>query len=132
MESPEEKSYFQKEMEKLELQQKGLRDNYNQENLEFNEHEYVRKLRVGSMLKYGIASNETLAKYLIRLSVHIDISAEKNINQHVKNNGRGCWFTHKDKFGIGCFMCEDLNLIHYLSSIIGYFANKYPDEKISF
>ncbi len=125
-------SFYKDEMERLERQQRGLRDNYNQENIEFNEHEYVRKLRVGSMLKYGIAANEPLNKYIIRLSAHVDIAAEKNINTHVKNNGRGCWFTHKDKFGVGCFMCEDLNLNHYLMSIISYFANKYPEEKISF
>lgn len=126
-----DKTQFQKEMEILERQQAGLRDNYNQEHLEFNEHEYVRKLRAGSMLKYGLASGEPLGKYYYRLRAHIDISADKNINTHVKNGGRGCWFTHSDKFGVGCFMCEDLNLIHYLASIVGYFANKYPDEQIA-
>ncbi len=128
----DEKSFYESEMERLERQQKDLRDNYNQENLEFNEYEYVRKLRSGSMLKYGLASGEKLTKYYPRLRAHIDIAAEKNIHTHVKNNGRGCWFTHKDKFGVGCFMCEDLNLIHYLASIVGYFTNKYPDETISF
>jgi len=128
----EEKKFFDKEMERLERQQKDLHDQYSQENTEFNEHEYVRKLRVGSMLKYGLSSGETLSKYYPRLRAHIDIQAEKNIRTHVKNNGRGCWFTHEDKFGVGCFMCEDLNLMHYLASIIGYFTQKYPDETISF
>ncbi len=128
----EEKSFYDSEMERIERQQKDLHDQYNQENQEFNTEEYVRKLRHGSMLKYGIASNEQLKDYIIRLKVHIDISAEKNISTHVKNNGRGCWFTHKDKFGVGCFMCEDLNIIHYLMSIIAHFAHKYPDETFNF
>jgi membrane-bound lytic murein transglycosylase MltF len=119
-------------MERLERQQKEMHDQYNQENQEFKEEEYVRKLRQGSMLKYGMSQGESLSKYYPRLRAHVDISAEKNIRTHVKNNGRGCWFTHKDKFGVGCFMCEDLNLIHYLASIVGYMARKYPEEKINF
>lgn len=119
-------------MERIERQQKQLHDQYNQENMEFNETEYVRKLRTGSMLRYGLASGEELEKYYTRLRIHVDNAAEKNIRTHVKNNGRGSWFTHEDKFGVGCFMCEDLNLIHYLCTIIGYFAKKYPHEKIVF
>jgi len=128
----EEKKFFDKEMERIERQQKDLHDQYNQENLEFNETAYVRKLRSGAMLKYGMASGETLSKYYPRLRVYIDIAAEKNIRSHVKNNGRGCWFTHEDKFGVGCFMCEDLNLLHYQASIIGYLASQHPEQTIVF
>jgi len=128
----DEKTFFNKEMERIEKQQKDLHTNYTNENMEFNEYEYVRKLRNGAMLRYGLSSGETMAKYYPRLRSYVDIGAEKNIRAHVKNNGRGCWFTHEDKFGVGCFMCEDLNLLHYLCSIIGYFSQKYPDETITF
>ena len=128
----DEKTFYESEMERLERQQKNMHDQYNQENMEFNAHEYVRKIRQGSMLKYGASNGEKLKDYLPRLSVHIDLAAEKNINTHVKNNGRGCWFTHSDKFGVGCFMCEDVNLISYLASIITYFSNKYPNETLDF
>lgn len=128
----DEDSYFQKQMEELERQQRGLRDNYNQENKELNPEEYQRKLRQGSMLKFGIAANEKLSDYLVRLKVHIDLAATKNANTHIVNNGRGCWFTHKDKFGVGCFMCEDLQIYSYLMSIIEHFAHKYPDERLKF
>lgn len=128
----DEKTFFQKEMERIERQQKNLHDQYNQENREFNLDEYVRRLRQGSMLKFGLASGEKISNYYERLRIHVDNAAEKNTKTHVWNNGRGCWFTHTDKFGVGCFMCEDLNLIHYLTSIVGYFAKKYPDETINF
>lgn len=126
----EETSQFNKEMEKLERQQKGLRDNYNEERSEFNEHEYANKIRAGSMLKYGASKGEPLVKWLPRLQAHIDIQADKNISTHVKNNGRGCWFTHEDKFGVGCFMCEDLQVIHYLTSMITYLAKQHPEDKV--
>lgn len=119
-------------MERLERQQKQMHDQYNQENAEFNDYEYVRKLRHGSMLKYGAASGEKLPKYFERLKVHVDLAASKNVKAHIHNNGRGCWFTHEDKFGVGCFMCEDVNLIHYLTSIIGHLAQKHPEEEINF
>lgn len=128
----DENSFYKDEMARLERQQKDMHDQYNEENQEFNSEEYARQLKLGSMLKYGIAANERLSNYMIRLQVHIDLAGTKNIDMHVKNNGRGCWFTHKDKFGQGCFMCEDLNLIHYLTSIIGHFAHKYPEETLHF
>ena len=125
-------SYFQNEMEKLERQQKNLHDQYNQEMSEFNVEEYVRKLRAASALKYAISPNEKLSDYMVRLRVHLDIAANKNIDTHVVNRNRGCWFTHKDKFGVGCFMCEDLQLIHYLMSLLEYLCKRYPTTKLDF
>jgi hypothetical protein len=121
---------FDEEMENLEKQQRMLRNQYEEENQEFNDYEYVRKLRQATNLSYAIGRNEKLSNYAIRLRVEVDQAAKKNNRTHVWNNGRGAWFTHKDKFGIGCFMCEDVNLNHYMMSIIEYFAHKYPDERV--
>lgn len=117
-------------MEKLEKQQKELHDQYNQENNEWNGYEYVRKLRQASNLVYAIGTHEKLKDYFVKLQIHVDLATKKNADTHIWNNGRGCWFTHEDKFGKGCFMCEDVNLISYLMSLVGYFAHKYPDEKV--
>ncbi len=116
-------------MERLERQQKDMHDQYNQENQEFDQMEYVRKLRQGSTLRYAWAVGETIEQYMLRLQVHVDLAAEKNIRTHVHNNGRGCWFTHQDKFGVGCFMDEDINLIHYLTTLLHHFAKLYPKER---
>lgn len=121
---------FDEEMEKLEKQQRMLHNQYQEENAEFNDYEYVRKLRQAYNLSYAISPKEKLSNYMIRLRVEVDNHAKKNSRTHVWNNGRGCWFTHKDKMGIGCFMCEDMNLLHYMATLIEYFANKYPDETI--
>ncbi len=129
--TPEEESFYQKEMQRLERQQKQMHDQYNEQNQEFNEHEYVRKLRQGSTLKYAVGRDEKMKDYFPRLRVHVDLAAEKNIRTHVHNHGRGCWFTHTDKFGVGCFMCEDLNLIHYLSSIVNHFTISNPNEELN-
>lgn len=122
------RAHFDEEMSKLEQQQNQLRDQYNTTaNDEFNVHEYQRKLRASSTLKYAWQPNEKLSRYIVRLTDHVDEHADKNIATHVKNNGRGCWFTHKEKFG-ACFMCADLRLYSYLFMIVQHFANKYPDE----
>lgn len=117
-------------MEKLERQQRELHNQYEQENQEFNSHEYVRKLRQARHLEYAIRENETISDYVKKLELTVDLAAKKNSRTHVWNNGRGAWFTHSDKFGVGCFMCEDVNLIHYMFSLIRYFAHKYPSEKV--
>ncbi len=123
---------FDDEMEKLEKQQRIAKNQYDTENEEFNDYEYIRKLRQGKMLSYAISDKEKFSTWAIRMRVEVDNSAKKNSRTHVWNNGRGCWFTHKDKFGVGCFMCEDTNILHYMMSIIEYFAKTYPKETISF
>ena len=115
------------EMTKLEMQQRNLRNQYTKNQMEFNDYEYSRKLRENTTLQYSIATKETLSDYLIRLKTHIDLANRKNVRTHIHNNGRGCWFTHEDKFGVGCFMCEDHNLIYYLYSLIEIVSEKHPD-----
>lgn len=125
------KSHFDIEMQKLEAQQRALRDAENQKQSYFDENEYVRKLRAGSTLPYAIGKGEPIKSHFDRLSLHVQQSANKNVKTHIWNNGRGPWFTHQDKFGVGCFMCEDINLIWYMLQIIHHFATKYPDEVIT-
>lgn len=118
------------DLTELELNQRKLRDQYTKENSQFDESEYVRKLVQGSTLRYSISDGEQLSKYIERLRVHVEMQAEKNVKKHIHNMGRGCWFTHKDKMGEGCFMCEDLNLYHYLFTLIEYLSAKYPNTTI--
>lgn len=124
----EENDFYKSEMQRIEREQRNLSDQYNSEQKEFDANEYVRRLRAGRNLEYGISIGEKLENYYVRLQCNVDLAAKKNIQAHVHNNGRGAWFTHKDKFGVGCFMCEDMNMVHYLMSFIGYYAHKYPKD----
>lgn len=117
-------------MEKLEKQQRIMRNQYETENAEFNDYEYVRKLRTSRNLSYGITHNETISQWYPRMKAETDMGLKKNARTHVWNNGKGCWFTHEDKFGVGCFMCEDCNRQSYMMSVIEYFVNKYPNETL--
>lgn len=122
---------FENEMEKLEKQQRELHDNHNtKEREEWRGEQYVNQLRASSKLLYAINPNEDFENYMIRLQTHVDMQTKKNADTHIWNNGRGCWFTHEDKFGKGCFMCEDVNLVSYMSQLLWYFAHKYPQERI--
>ncbi len=124
----DENSFYRKEMARLEREQKGLVDQYNSEKEEFDPNEYVRRLRAGKNIEYGLAIGEKMEDYYVRLQVHVDLAAKKNIQTHVGGK-RGCWFTHEDKFGVGCFMCEDMNMVHYLMSLVGYYSHKYPKDQ---
>ncbi len=123
---------FDEEMEKLEKQQRLARNQYESDNEEFNDFEYVRKLRQAKFLSYAASENEKLSTWIVRMRVEVDNAAKKNSRKHVWNNGRGCWFTHKDKFGDGCFMCEDTNLSHYMLSVLEYLVAKYPSDSLKF
>ncbi len=122
---------YEDEMAKLERQQRELHDQHNQENQEWNSAEYARNLRATSTLKYAFNQNQTLESQMGKLQIYVEQASEKNNRSHVWNQGRGCWFTHKDKLGYGCFMCEDVNLYSYLFSIIQYLVEKHPEDKLT-
>lgn len=125
-----EPTTYEIEMSKLEENQRNLRANYENRNKHFIEAEYVRKLTQGSTLKYSISQGEKLKDYLPRLTEHVQMAQEKNVKIHVHNNGKKPWFTHMDKFGLGCFMCEDVNLEYYMLSLLQYLADKHPDTQL--
>lgn len=122
---------YDEEMEKLERQQRELRDQHNEkEHAEWNGFEYVRALTTGKHLPYAIQSKEQFKDYMIRLSEHVKLQTKENADRHIFNNGRGCWYTHKERNGQPCFMCKDVDLISYQNRLLEYFAHKYPKETI--
>lgn len=124
----EDKKFYDREMEKLERQQKGLRDNYNQEIQEFDEHQYIRQLRVAQNQEYAYQSGESLERFLLKLEVHAETIMGNNIRLHMKGP-KGPWYSHRRPDG--CFMCKDVELIGYLMNIIRYFVQQNPKSKIN-
>ncbi len=116
--------WFEKELEKLELQQKGLRDQYNtlDEPADVTKAERV----LNSNLKYSPSKHHTWSDYVLELETHVKYADEKNSKNHI-NGARGAWYTHRSP--LGCFMCEDIALRHVMLQVLQLMANQYPKNK---
>jgi len=116
-------TYYNKTMEQLERQQKGLRDQYNTEDNKFEEEDYSRVLRAD--LEFAPKSNENISSYAKKVIIYAQLQAKKNIQTHI-NGPKGAWYTHRNP--AGCFACEDTNLIAILTDVLQLLALKHPDD----
>ncbi len=120
-----DKAIYDAEMEKLERQQRGLRDMYNTVDLTKDLNDYQRISNSQNTKPYVIKKGETLEEYVKKLEIFVDLAHTKNWKIHVLIGVRGHpWHTHSD--ASGCFMCDDSSMIHYLYGILGQIAIKYP------
>ncbi len=110
-------------LERQERQQKQLRDQYN-ETEKYDALEDYQRIIQQSNLDYAIRKSENLENYLARLQIHVDFNAKKNIKTHIQAP-KGCWYTHKSP--LGCFMCDDQNMIHYMLNLLKTLAKHQPD-----
>ncbi len=121
-------SFFDKEMEKLEKQQKRLRqeqedntrDRHNTIAQQSSIHDYKRI--INASLQIAPHTGESLSHYIEKLKIHQEISYIKNWETHV-DNGRKTWHTHKMP---SCFMCEDQI---FISTLIQVLQNINDDKK---
>lgn len=114
-------------MERLEREQRNLHDQHNTLDERVNVDEYVRIIKANAS-RFKMRPSMSLQEISSQLLYIVETAAEKNIKTHINCKG-GCWYTHLDKNGYGCFMCEDLYLSKYLHSIIQYLASKYPSSR---
>ncbi len=120
-----EETYIQKELRRLEMQQKALRDNYNTLDEQSSE------------ISYNITSTdpesrkphpkESLSTYVARVTFIQNHQRTVNTKTHI-TNGKKVWYTHRNP--MGCFMCKDHELIAILVATLRHIALSYP--KISF
>ncbi len=90
-----------------------------------SEDENLYKQILNADIRIAPKSGQTLENYLIELKIHISMSAKKNIQIHITKGVRGRpWYTHLR--GDGCFMCEDMNMIHAMYSAFRLILDKYP------
>ncbi len=113
-------------LERLEQQQKQLRDQYNSLENEFHEEDFNKIIKAD--VDYSPREGESLISYVSRLLVFVQFADKKNIKTHI-NGPKGAWYTHRNPQG--CYSCEDVNLRHVMLSVIGYYAKKYPDATFS-
>ncbi len=125
-------TYFDKEMEKLEeeqrklreLQEKGVWDKYNSVDKMVDENDY--KKVVNSDVEFSPSKGESWSSYYAKVQVYVRLGAKKNIKAHI-NGPKGPWWTHRNPQG--CFCCEDLALLQVLQDVLGIMVNQYPDNK---
>lgn len=125
-------TYYDKELEKLEKQQRELRqhqesadrDRYNTEEKPLDLHEYRKILNAN--INLAPLSNETLSDYIKKIKIYQEIAKKKNWDTHVDNPYK-IWRTHK--IPVGCFMCEDMIFIRTLISVLELLNEIHPNIK---
>ncbi len=117
--------YSDKELERLENEQRALRakqeDRYNTEDSQYEIEDF--KNIVNSSIEFAPKRGGKWKDYATEVKIYAKMNAKKNIDTHV-NNPYKVWHTHK--LPLGCFMCEDTNLISVLVRVINLMASKYP------
>ncbi len=107
--------------EELRRQESNLFSQYvDSEKLDPNDYSSI----VNAKIICSPEGGESWAHYADRLQVYVKIAAEKNYKTHI-DGPRKAWYTHRNP--MGCFMCEDANLIAVMRRVVGYMATKYPD-----
>lgn len=119
----EENEYYKKEMEKLERRSQSLTDQYNSLDNHYEEQDFNRILNAN--LDYAPKSHQTWMSYYESARIFAGMNAKKNIKTHI-NGPKGAWYTHRNP--MGCFACEDTNLINVLLAVIGIMSHKMPLE----
>ncbi len=114
---------YNKEMEKLERQQKELRDNYNTLDAPYNLDDYEAILKAD--LDFTPKKGQTWKSYAEQIAIYVKINAKKSIKIHITNPKRP-WYTHRSG---NCFMCEDMNLIKVFHDTINLMAKTSPDNR---
>ncbi len=110
-------------MEKLELQQKELRDRYNTELKAKVDDDYQRSVSQDHSEMYQ--EGQLWSEYHIQIQTYMKIHKEKNWKTHML--GKKEWYQHRNP--MGCFPCQDSTLIKILVQAIGSMAQQYPDQR---
>lgn len=114
--------WAEKEIKKIDLQIKGLRDPYNTLEDRVSVHDVEKVLH--TTLKYAPCVKQKLSSYLIQLQVHLRYAEDVSFASHV-NGAKGAWFTHRRSKD--CFMCQDLNIMNTMFSVLDLISKRYPD-----
>ncbi len=119
--------YIKKQMADNERKMRyDLNDKYNTKDEPLNEDLYKQILHAD--LKITPKAGQLWKDYLIELKIHTENAHNKNWQIHVVKGVRGHpWYTHTS--GLGCFMCEDTNMIYAMYTVMCLMAAQYPDQR---
>ncbi len=112
---------YLRQMRILERQEKDLTSQYTDlEKVDVNDYKKV----VNANVTYAPHKGETYKEYGNRIRIYANINATKNRLTHI-DGPRKAWYTHRNP--MGCFMCEDTNLIALMVRVINEMADNTPD-----
>ncbi len=114
--------YYQKELEKIEREQNNLRNKYYSDENQIELEKYTRI--VSGNTRFNL-TGKTPSQALTELEIFARMATEKNHKTHV-TNGKRPWHTHTNK--MGCFMCEDLEFIYFLKSLVYVICQYLPKD----
>ncbi len=112
---------YLKQMRKLEMQNNNLVNQYDNDEERLDNNDFANLVNSKSICTPE--KGETWEHYSDRVSIYAKISADKNRLTHI-DGPRKAWYTHRSP--MGCFMCEDTNLIAVMRRVIGIMAIQYP------
>ncbi len=122
----EEKKLENEALENLERQQRALKDRANSEQAQQDENDYQALLHTTNS-DYMPKTGETMAHYAIRYETIADQHYQQNWRIHVEVGTKGhAWHTHRDPRG--CFMCDDILLLHMTSKVFNHLAKLHPTD----
>ncbi len=117
-----ENNWLNKELRKIELTRKGMIDQYNTMDNPLDPNDIKNILHAD--LKFTPTENQSWSSYLKELKIYVKFCSEKNIKTHI-NGPKGAWYTHRNP--MGCFACEDINLMHVMFTTMELMVKQYPD-----
>jgi len=118
----EPNAYYDKEIRKIELQRKGLRDQYNTLDNPYDSNDIEKVIHAD--LEYAPKPKQDIKSYSENLRIYYKLQCKKNIQTHI-NGPKGAWYTHRNPSG--CFACEDMNLMSVMLQVIELMASKHPE-----
>ncbi len=124
-------TYYDKEMAKLEKQQKQLReaqeqgewDRYNTVDTQVDRNNFENFLN--SDIEFSPNKGITWSSYVEVAKEHAKRNAKISIKTHIECKRQ--WYTHRSP--LGCFICADMNFISVLVHTIEIMASQYPDNR---
>jgi len=111
------------EIRKIDLQQKGMSDKYNQP--QNPDMDRINKLMQSDHIMYKPHTGQTWLQYAEQLPIHIKYQNAINYRIHVENNGKKAWYTHLKP---ECFMCKDTEMLNVLQTVIQMMAKAHPTD----
>ncbi len=119
-----ENAWLKKELRRIEVIRHGLNDQYNTLDNPIDPDDIKHILKTD--LQFSHHEGQTWASYLNELRIYKKFCEEKNIKTHI-NGPKGAWYTHRNP--MGCFACEDINLINTMFRALTIMVKQYPDNK---
>ncbi len=114
---------YLRQMRELERQEEHLKSQYTDaEKMDVNDYKKV----INSTVEYSPNKGESWMEYAKRVMIYAHINAEKNRLTHI-DGPRKAWYTHRNP--MGCFMCQDTNLISMLVRVLGEMSAVSPDNR---